>query len=57
VDWPHVAMLLAGLLLIGVATWLVYRLGRSVQDPRVDGERGQEAQAQGEPEDDVDGVG
>ena len=27
VEWPHVALLLADLLLVALATWLVYHLG------------------------------
>ena len=43
-DWPYVALILAGLGLIVAATWLVYRLGGSVADPRREGHVGRDRQ-------------
>jgi hypothetical protein len=57
VDWPYAVSLVVGLLLVGVATWLVYRLGRSEHDPRADGERGYEAQVEAGPDNEVNGAG
>jgi hypothetical protein len=57
-DWPYAALLAAGLLLIGLATWLVYWLGRSAEDqPRGDRQRGQEGHREGKPEEEVDPIG
>ena len=53
VDWPYAMLLAAGVLLIGAATWLVYRLGCSAEDSRRDGERAQGAEAESGPEDEV----
>jgi hypothetical protein len=57
VDWPYGVVLLLGLILIGLATWAVFRLGCSAEAPRAAGERGQQAQAEREPEDEIDRAG